>query len=278
MALGGHMKFTRFAIFNTILVFIFSPLLFSQENMPFMFYKGDEKDSNTVLIDTGYVVINGVLFRPPFVMELKNDTIWVNQVAAFPALPYTKGPVQSHPLYPPLVKLDSSQKKLAADIKSKYKEYNEEFGEDKAKEMIISEYKSNPLLSSITLYEDEGIISYTLIFQNGTEIGVTVKYDTKIKQQMSLTGIRAIPPDSIKAQNKRWVELQFHGFQKLLSKGSMLLLTRGAVGGADARGVIETVEKLKREKISQQDAMEELGRYRCLPDEAIMIMENIDSW
>jgi hypothetical protein len=273
------MKFTSSIVLFTVLVFIFSPPLFSQEKTPFMFYEVDEKDSTTALIDTGYVVINGVLLCPPLYMELKNDTIWVNQVAAFPALPYTKGPVQSHPLYPPLVKLDSLQKKLVADIKSKYKEYNEEFGENKAKEMIISEFKSNPLLSSIILYEDEAGISYTLTLLDGRTIGVTVKLDmSKLKQQVLLTGIRAIPPDTIKAQNKRWVELQFHGFQKMLSRGAMLLLARGSIGGADAKGVIETAVKLKREEISQQEAMEELRHHRCLPDEAIMIIENIDSW
>jgi len=271
------MKFTRFAIFTTILVFIFSFLTFAQDKTPYMFYKVDEKDSTTATIDTGYVVVNGVLLRPPLYMELKNDTIWINQVAAFPALDYPED-FRSNLLYPSPVKLDSSQKQLVADIKSKYKEYDEEFGEDKAKEMIISEYKSNPLLSSITLYEDEGIISFTVAFLNDTHIGVTVKLDmSKVKEVVS-SYPGTVPPDTIKARNRQWVEQQFHGFQKDFRRGAMLFLARGSISGADPKGVLETVAKMKRGEISQKEGIEQLRQYRCSPYEAIMIIENIDSW
>jgi hypothetical protein len=262
------------------MLLIISPLLLSQEE-PYMYYKELEKGDSAVVIDTGYVVINGVLLRPPLHMELKNDTIWINSIAASPVLPYS-GPIRSHPLYPrflPQAKLDSSQTKLVSDIKDKYKEYNGEFGEKKAQEMIISEYQSDPLISSLTLYESEASTSFKVVFSDSIHIGIPVRLDViKIESEIlpDLGGI--VSADTVEGRKKRALKRHFQFFQKHLRMGGMVFLTSGGISGLNPKGILETAAKMKNGELSPKEGIEQLHQYHVSGARAIMILENIESW
>ena len=282
----------RFINVSYMLVFIFILLMIalevSAQEESYMYYKESDKGDSAVVIDTGYVVINGVLLRPPFYMELKNDTIWINGVAADPALPYT-GPIQSHPLYPRLSfqhKLDSSQKELMSEIEDKYKKYNEEYGEARAQEMILSEYQSHTLLSSLTFHEKELYSYFKLVFQDQDNVRhhIFVKTDTVKIRRRNVIHVPMEPasPDTLetwkKARKRSALHGNFRAFQHDLQRGDMLVLARGLISVKGSKGILETVDRIKIGELTQQEGIAQLREYGCMPDEAIMIIDNVDSW
>ena len=269
-----------------ILILLMISLEVSAQEEPYMYYKESDKGDSAVVIDTGYVVINGVLLRPPFYMELKNDTIWINNVAASPAMPYP-GPVWSHPLCPRFSlqdKLDSSQKKLVSDMKSKYKEYNKEFGEKKAQEMIISEYQAHSLISSLIFRKSEINAYFKLVFSDSLRYDVVVWSDTTKKRRRNVIHVpmETVSLDTLEAlkeaRKRRALHGNFRAFQNDLHRGDMLVLARGLISVKGSKGILETVERIKSGELTQQEGIAQLREYGCMPDEAIMIIDNVDSW
>lgn len=242
----------------------------AQENLPPVDASKDKGEVDQG-INTGYVVVYGKLLKPPYYVRFENDTIWINDVFVYPKV---RDP---NPLPPktPWYRLDDQERELVTSIRDTYENYREDYGEHQAYDMIVTEFQTNPLLSSMTTVE--GSRSLILNFKKGVEFSVNfVLTKLESRPMVSMPG----PPISKETWRESW-ERDTEHYRTGLRRGEMLIFAYTNRSGLDSKGaerVRNLVEKIKRGVYTQEEGIEELNKIFVSPRTSQTIIENIESW
>ena len=235
--------------------------LYAQEETTPMYLddKGGELEGETIY--TGKVIAYGELLEPPYIVELKNDTIWINEV------PYSP------------VKQKGSQKwdkqgedeswvhkhNLMQELNNKYEEYTIEHGEDSAKTIIKADYKDHPLISELELSESGQ--SLIVEFEDGKQI---------------FLDLSPIEEKSIGSKEKTELRRsQVEKLRKRLKENMMVIFSYEQPYHYILPHKVAEIEKIisdmKGGLISKSVAEEELSKL-ITKEHAIEILNNLDEW
>ena len=129
--------------------------LFAQEEPTPMYLddKGGEGEVDTIY--TGLAIIYGEKVDPPYYVEFKNDTAWVNCIPVYPMIKtYYEEPLILHES-----EFRNEQRELSKSIVEEYVENHNNLGEEQAIGIIKEKYESNALISQIEFEKRDNTVS-----------------------------------------------------------------------------------------------------------------------
>jgi hypothetical protein len=148
---------------------IFIPL-YGQEEPSFMYHdKKEEGKSDSIY--TGLLIAYGELYEPPFLVEMRDDTVWVNDLNILPSEKIW------HEEYPEIEVSETRKQQYAIkdSVFHDFLKFHRLWGETDAPKMTKDKYKDNPLISKIFFgYRDTVITSITIEWLDGKKEGMSI--------------------------------------------------------------------------------------------------------
>jgi hypothetical protein len=216
----------------------------------------------------GYVVAFGVLLPRPYYVTLREDTIWINDIAFEPIRPNpSPPPVEPHVEYSDSAnRLDS----LLSEMETRVPELSKQYSEQKAHEMVLQEYQNHPLIKSL-VYDDSSKIFWGESLIRGPFYVLSEKPTPSNLHLPIPTREERVAQQQVV---QKWVR------QMLLDGGVILIGHNFGVRaiGSDAYTIIDTVLKVKRDSVAVEEGKERI--LKVVHDEKMAqdIVEHLDSW
>jgi hypothetical protein len=183
----------------------------AQEEPAYMYLEPKDKGEEGVeRIYTGVVIAYGERIDPPYYVEFKNDTVWINNIPVIPAVrPW-------HKEQPEVVVTDEDRRRhtLGKSIINDFITYNNTYGEERAISMILEKYlpdttiseiefrRKREYVSTIRLKYSDGYLSRLTFSDMRLTDGTIVSFTRKIPSQEILKE-REIQATIIRSQLKR---------------------------------------------------------------------------
>jgi len=212
------------------------------------------------------VVAFGEFLPRPYYVTFRDDTVWINSIAYYPMRPNPNPP----PVEPEVQYSDTAEAVFAlwVELHSRVPELFKQYGEQKAREMVMQEYQNNPLIKSL-VYDDS-----TKIFWG--EFPVEGRF--YVPSVRSFMCDRPTPTPQEVTDERQYVEKSVR--QLLLDSGIILFGHNFEVRtkGADAYKIIDAVVEVKRDSVSVEEGRKKIRK--VIHDDKMVqdIIEHLDSW
>jgi hypothetical protein len=214
-------------IVGILIIFCVCTMTFSlraQEEPAYMYSgeKAEQVESDSTLSDTiytGKVIAYGELLKPPYILEFKDDIVWVNNIPIFPLIRTFQEE------QPEILETETRkrQRELSKQCFSEYMDGLKRHGVDVAKNMILNKYSSDSLIEKIEFYPRstgitikfaDGYETHTGFFGEISPDGIAADYN-RIATEEELIDIRKVEFDMIKSQLSRGF-LKIFGYSYIL--------------------------------------------------------------
>ena len=247
------------------LTILYSLYCFAQEDPGYIDEK-EAKGEEIQEINSGYVVMHGILLPRPYYVSLRDDTIRINDIPFRPLAPDPNPPVYR---YPQLNDTAEQIIALMSEMREKIIELFEEYPEERAEMEVFREYARNPLIRDMIYIECER--RFYVVYE-GTRMSWSF-----YTYNRTTTYSRIPSHDEIMVHRK----VGYERIQSRLKRGNMTFRDYGrekVIHEEDAIKIIQIVCSLKQGIIGA-----DVGRERILDilhDEEITqdIIDNVDSW
>ena len=244
-------------------IFLFVPFCVnSQEEAPGVFRTQEEMEqAEEEGINSGWVVAYGVLLKRPYLVEFRDDTVWINDQQFSPR----RKPAGWK--RPELTIDEFTKRKFFAmdSLEKKFNQYRKEYGDNKAKEMILEEYKNHDVIIKVEFGPER--FSGHIYLSDGWHEG------------FSWEPFEIEPPTEEEILEKRLREVD--GTKSYLRNKGMIIfsykLPISFIPEDIAKELVKVIENLKAEKI-KPDAGEKQLQQRIPLKHAKEIISNIESW
>ena len=217
-------------------------------------------------INTGWVVAYGVLLKRPYLVEFRDDTVWINDVQYEPR---KKNPAIKPKEVKPPSELYLQKVKLRREIEDTFNVYWKTYGWEEGHQMILDKYLDHPLISSL---------EYT---ESGKSVWITYSDGDRRNQ-----GLREViwehygpvsSPEDRMAVRRNEVNL----VKSWLQGSSMLVFGHGGAVNVfpaeDAHRIMNIASQIKKGERATDDGKQQLIKIIDKPS-AEEIMENLESW
>ena len=234
-----------------------------QEEAPGVFRTQEEMEQpEEEGINSGWVVAYGVLLQRPYLVEFRDDTIWINDQQFNPS---RKPPGWKRPEL--TIDEFTKRKYYASDsLVNKFYSYKDEYGIEKAKEMILEEYKNHDVITKVRF----GTQRFTMhmYFSDGMHEG------------FSWEPFEIEPPTEEEILEKRLREVDGTKSYLRNNKGMIIFsydLPVSFLQKDTAENIAKIIMSVKSEKISKEVGENKLQNIIPLKH-AQEILDNIESW
>jgi hypothetical protein len=248
----------------------------AQEEPAYMYLKEQPKpaESDSTLSDTiytGKVIVYGEMLQPPYIVEFKKDTLWVNNIPVNPTItPWHEEPPKR-----------TWTGEISDSCFADYYSFRPHHTLQETKRMILEKYMANPLVDSIIFQPDHGEFTAILFqFTNGWKGGIEVhKLGPDGKFLPSAMDVRRLSPEQKAAMREgegKWARSE-------LRKGSLVVFSRvfytAKSSGMDMNLFVDCLRRIAIGQISVEQAKVEYPK--LLPDADSFWEEfehNEDTW
>jgi hypothetical protein len=217
-------------------------------------------------INCGYVVAFGVLLPRPYHVAFRDDTVWINYVAYQPTQPDP-----NPPQYPEPGDTITQIASILVDIENKYPSSKVQYGEKRAQEMILQEYKDHALISTITFTEDGKEL--WVEFVTGFRANV-------LRKTSKITNPRRPPATKQELTLQRQKKVGY--LQRVLRKDKMILFgyncPKKIISSREWIQLFHIVEKTKKGDFSADEGRDKIIELLYWSKFADDIMQNLNTW
>ena len=239
-----------------------------QEEAPGVFRTQEElEQAEEEGINSGWVVAYGVLLQRPYLVEFRDDTVWINDVQYEPR---KKNPAIKPKEVKPPNEIDQKKEDLRHEIFVKFYDYKKSYGFNKAYRMVVDEFKEDSLISSLELSESGYTMFINYIDEDRKAFptkAAMIDYDGYVLTEEDRITIRRNEVNFVKSRLKR-KEMFIFGYG-----GAEICL-----GADDAKEILTVVKQVKEGKTSHEDGKNQLSDIISDKTSPKEIIENIQSW
>lgn len=229
---------------------IFIPL-YGQEEPSFMYHdKKEEGESDSIY--TGLLIAYGELHEPPFLVEMRDDTVWINDM---PINPYIKIWHEETPIIE-VSEVRKQQIAVRDSLYMDYVRYHNAHGEPEATNLIQEKYQDHPLIADIEFQKRDKLIS-----------NIHIEWTDGYTNNLRVSEIRStegfILPEPYQTQEEKINErrLMMETTKSQLKKDYLVITSYGAGSfrrpGVDSNQLITILQEIANDEMTREQAKEQ---------------------